>query len=86
MEGCILTDKNTPQGNKESGGGHSNVHLDSWGDLVSSQNWAVVLHHTSYTLLFSDPGKVMTEMEWGFAGSGLASCLQNGPGIVSMQW
>lgn len=84
MGRCILTNKDIPQGNKESGGGHSNVHLGPWGALVSSQSWAVVLPHPSYPSLFSAPGKVVTEMELVFAGSGLASCMQNEPGLVSM--
>lgn len=48
------------------------MYLGSWGDLVSCQNWAMVLYLPSYPSLFSDPGKVMTEIERGFAGSGLA--------------
>ena len=86
MEGFILADKDSPQGNKGSGGGHNNLcALGSLGTCCEFSELGSGVAPSSLPLLFSAPGKVMTEMEQGFCGSGLALCLQNDPDIVSMQ-
>lgn len=87
MEGFILADKDSPQGNKGSGGGH-NILLCALGSLGTCCEFSELgngVALSSLPLLFSAPGKVMTETEQGFCGSGLALCLKNDPDIVFMQ-